>query len=1454
VLEEFHGPYSSWVQLTPSGDTSGATDSAHIQAAWNACGADRGGAPVIYLPAGNWYINQPIKAGIQSPSGKATGVLGPIFLGHSRSDTIIHWVGPPPAGAGVASLSGMFLFNGITQMRFGRFTFDGNGVANFGYMDAWDNTANYFPTANRVEDFGVINLNRATGLSGSQNETLAMSLGPLGYGASELFCIRCYFNFQGNPFGTSSITVVGVMPYNFNALDLWFWDCQFIGMQDGLTNYTPASNYAGDFMCMRCAFQVSQHDMHIANTAPNYASRWNYASGALGHWRHWAAEPVGNIAIGLSIQSCTIMAPLAAAAVSISTPGPIGLIDSLVGAHGSGDGYCIMDGSPYGTDNGSGEIWGIGNTFADPFESAYKAADAVTHVHTLDDTFSATVVDPGFPAMAAEPAAVSRTIREPLALTGAAIQTAINACGNTDVVHIPYGTYSVSSTIQVPANLAIFIEGDGPLTRLDWTGGDQGFPPVFNFNFPSLALIRDMTITGQGGRAIPIAGSGPSSGGVIHMEHCTTSTVCVVGGVRAADMGATRVDILSSNLSVNETVSTSYACSSEGTSVVHWVTGSTGNGIGPLYRVLGGGTLVALNVYAENGSRVTTVVAPNCNGTLHVEGGRLIGETLVLDLSSFTGTPTIANINLASGQSGGSAPNTVNLGNNCLFLGAQFPRGGVPYSIAGATQYAVLDCRQNDFGSGTSFQMAETSSGVSNMDQYLRDHLAAMRAAKPVDLVSSVPSGNTQLQILNIRTDGEYVAYNFSTTGGTPPTPPDQHLTGTVLAKATITGSTGGTTSGHRKALYLMGMWQQSTTANIDFPMVSSSDHISPRLGASPSVTLSKAGGSFAAAGGTVSEVGNGWYTFHATITDTNTLGDLAIHVTATAADPTDLKEQIVAFDPTNPNLGGNAGPFTFNWRGAYNIATAYVAGDAVEFFGREYVCTRAITGGLPSDITHWSELENGESVVRITISPSSWLAYPGGTQQLSAIGLFADNTTHDLTSLVNWASSNTGAATVSASGLYTGIALGSTNITASVQGLTSNTLATTVAHSMLFDDFTDGVLDGWNLETVNGGTVSIASGATPNGDGKYLTTSVPAGVATAAINQVGSYPVTSNKWRVKTLLRLVAWNSTGSANQVLQIAGGIGAVEFYEFGSPGGWTLGATAADGSFISTAPTTQSYTIGQWYLIELLADWSSGHAVYTLYVNGVLDETLTDSTTGTPWVPVAIRIGQDVNPSFPVGSGQQVDYDYVLLTDGPANYIRFADGFASNDFSKWTTFFNTGGSGSVIAATAPDGDGHFFRSISDGTLNSSARVVSPDLVMPTMKFHASFQMRVHTLDFSATSVTIFSVDNVGYTKGLGLIVLPSGLTLYVNAKDGSAIAQLCTTTSYALDTWYALDMIADWSGTNPVYRLYVNGVLDATITDTTTGTVWAPANVVAGIFVSAPTTAIQIDYDAINILDV
>ena len=109
---------------------------------------------------------------------------------------------------------------------------------------------------------------------------------------------------------------------------------------------------------------------------------------------------------------------------------------------------------------------------------------------------------------------------------------------------------------------------------------------------------------------------------------------------------------------------------------------------------------------------------------------------------------------------------------------------------------------------------------------------------------------------------------------------------------------------------------KQSTAYNAVVFATDSTDHITGKTGLTFTITASKDGAAFASITPTVTELANGWYKFALTTSHTDTVGALAIHATATGADPVDMKFQVrpnVLGDTLPSNVtqfGGSAGTF----------------------------------------------------------------------------------------------------------------------------------------------------------------------------------------------------------------------------------------------------------------------------------------------------------------------------------------------------------------------------------------------------------------------------------------------------------------------------------------------------------------------------------------------------------------
>ena len=141
---------------------------------------------------------------------------------------------------------------------------------------------------------------------------------------------------------------------------------------------------------------------------------------------------------------------------------------------------------------------------------------------------------------------------------------------------------------------------------------------------------------------------------------------------------------------------------------------------------------------------------------------------------------------------------------------------------------------------------------------------------------------------------------------------------------------------------------QSSTSYPILFFMTSSTDHVSGITGITPTVTISKNGGSFASPSGSVTELANGWYALAGNSTDRNTLGEFLLHATGTGCDPTDDRYTITSFDPfdatrlgatslPNANAGSSGGlPLSVDSSGGVNTVqvsgTNQTAGDLYSY------------------------------------------------------------------------------------------------------------------------------------------------------------------------------------------------------------------------------------------------------------------------------------------------------------------------------------------------------------------------------------------------------------------------------------------------------------------------------------------------------------------------------------------
>jgi hypothetical protein len=722
ATEEFVGPFPSWRQV----QCTGQDDTALLQNELNTLG--RSGSPVLYINPGTCRITETLHLG--QDAGRPRGVQSVTILGHDPGDTSIVWAGP--AGKGTR----MFELGGVAYSRFGRLTWDGGGAADIVYYDDWGNTGDYFPTGNRHEDEVFENLWSGGGI--------AFVVGAKGFGGSEWDYMRCKF------IGPME---AGIFLLNFNALDHWVWDSLFQDVQHGVTNSLPdrKGGAGGAWGVNRSVFLNNGDDMSISNTE-FFSSRWNYSRGSHVHVHSYS---IGAAPSPWTSQGETIIDPASnTAPFSFGASGPLGIIDATVRAGSDGKLGSVVEGyaSPAG-----GDLWSLHNAFAyssaNVYEAGHPGGPGRVHVGT-DDAVGQTIDDPGPPSLPPTPPASALPVIE--VQNGDIAAALAQAADDRVIVHVPFGNYSLNQTLEVGRNVVLTGDGYGA-TQLNSTAG-----PALHLAGPSHATLRDFSVNGSGkgnGSAIVIDNA-DQPGGLIHAEDWTSAQNHV--GWSISDLSSTIVDLFDdqthSNTRTNSTPDQPGSDYLVRNSTLHIFNGA-GASSDQMYE-LHGGEIVADTRYYEGspGGGVTpALVAPSSNGTLVLDQGSFNPSKATLDTSTFSGLFTM--IDIISTASG-----TRTFGANSLVLGLDF--GSVndaapPKLIDGPS--AVWLARHSDRGG--SEPVAEQVLGLADEAQFLRDHLAPLRAAQPQSLTRR-SDGVTDVRLYRLGASG--FQYGIRVVGSAP--------------------------------------------------------------------------------------------------------------------------------------------------------------------------------------------------------------------------------------------------------------------------------------------------------------------------------------------------------------------------------------------------------------------------------------------------------------------------------------------------------------------------------------------------------------------------------------------------------------------------------------------------------------------------------------------------------------
>jgi hypothetical protein len=228
----------------------------------------------------------------------------------------------------------------------------------------------------------------------------------------------------------------------------------------------------------------------------------------------------------------------------------------------------------------------------------------------------------------------------------------------------------------------------------------------------------------------------------------------------------------------------------------------------------------------------------------------------------------------------------------------------------------------------------------------------------------------------------------------------------------------------------------------------------------------------------------------------------------------------------------------------------------------------------------------SGKTLTSIAVTDASNLTIaPGATDQFDAMGTYSDGTTADITSSVTWTSGTTTVATISSSGLATGVAAGTSVITATSGSVTGTA----------------------TLNVMTAGPVLVSIAVTPS----PVTLTVG---ETDPLTATGTY----SSGPAQNITTLVAWTSSGPGATV-NSSGVVTAV--------GGGTFTITAALSGVAGTASAT---------VISALT--SSGSTAILAVPTGTPFRTFSKGKAG----PVARTNRKSI---FPLQSGSLMDVAFV-----------------------------------------------------------------------------------------------------------------------------------------------------------------------------------------------------------------
>lgn len=488
-------------------------------------------------------------------------------------------------------------------------------------------------------------------------------------------------------------------------------------------------------------------------------------------------------------------------------------------------------------------------------------------------------------------------------------------------------------------------------------------------------------------------------------------------------------------------------------------------------------------------------------------------------------------------------------------------------------------------------------------------------------------------------------------------------------------------------------------------------------------------------------------------------------------------------------------------------------------------------------------------NLASIAISPASSSIPVNTTQQFTATGTYSDGSSADITPLVAWSSSHTNIATVNAGGLVNAIAAGSTNISASLAGISQSTPLTVTAPALASLSVTPvgqtqgiGISQQYTATATysDGSSADLSAGVTWSSSDTSVATVSSAGVVTTVAAGSANIIATIGALSDSSTLTVVAAHLTSIAvtPAVQSIAAGT-TVQFTAVGSfdDGSTQLLTNVTWSSSSSGVATITSAGLG--------AGVGSGTCTMTA-TSGSVSGTASLTVTGATLVSIAVTpagspmaVGTTkqftATGTFSDASTEDVTSTVVWTSSNPAAAAINAQGLAASIANGSTTIKATFG---LISGTT-------------GLTVTTAHLVSIAITPATPRIAKGTLIKfTATGTFSDGSVATnlsgiswkSSKPNLASIRSTGIAHGKKGGTVTISASSSGITGTTTLTVGTGTLVSIAITPVAPTASAGTTQLFTATGTFsDASTQDVTLNTHWSSSHATVATMANAPSVA-------------